>query len=110
MEGAPSIMRGPITAKLEHIQLTGEAIKEFSLDKAETTLGRARGDLLFKEDPYMSGTHARVVAQPGRFILQDLNSKNGVYRKIRQETELQDGDQFFLGEQLFRVRIKTVQP
>jgi len=39
-----------------------------------------------------------------------LKSKNGVYRKIRSEVELKDADQFFLGEQLFRVQVKTTQP
>jgi pSer/pThr/pTyr-binding forkhead associated (FHA) protein len=108
MVGAPSLQAGPITAKLEHIQLTGELIKEYSLDKPETTIGRTTGDMVFKNDPYMSGTHARVVAQPGRFILQDLKSRNGVYRKIRDDLELQNLDEFFLGEQLFRVEIQEV--
>lgn len=109
MVGAPSLQAGPITAKLEHIQLTGELITEYSLDKPETTIGRTTGDLVFKNDPYMSGTHARVVAQPGRFILQDLKSRNGVYRRIRDELELQNLDEFFLGEQLFRVEIQSVE-
>src|SRR5579862_1012729 len=80
MMGAPSLQAGPVTAKLDHIQLTGELIKEYNLDKPEITIGRSTGDLVFKNDPYMSGTHARVVAQPGRFVLQDLKSRNGVYR------------------------------
>jgi pSer/pThr/pTyr-binding forkhead associated (FHA) protein len=105
--GAPKLQRGPVTAKLERVQLNGEVIEEFSLEKPETTLGRTKGDLVFNSDPYMSGTHARIVAQPGRFILQDLKSRNGVYRRIRNETELRHGDEFFLGEQLFRVEIKT---
>ena len=106
--GPPKLQRGPVTAKLEHIQLSGEVIEEFSLEKPETTLGRTTGDLIFKDDPYMSGTHARIVAKPGRFILQDLRSRNGVYRRIRNEVELMDGDEFFLGEQLFRVEIKIL--
>ncbi len=107
LSGAPSLQHGRVTAKLEHIQLSGELIKEYTLDKAETTLGRTTGDMVFKDDPYMSGTHARIVAQPGRFILQDLKSRNGVYRRIREEVELKDGEEFFLGEQLFRVEIQT---
>jgi len=79
------------------------------LDKPETTIGRTTGDLIFKDDPYMSGMHARIVAQPGRFILQDLKSRNGVYRRIRDEIELRDTDEFFLGEQLFRVEIQTIE-
>ena len=106
--GAPRLQRGPVTAKLEHIQLDGRVIEEFGLEKPETTIGRTRGDLVFRSDPYMSGIHARVVAQPGRFVLQDLKSKNGVYRRIRQEVELKDADEFFLGEQLFRVQIRTL--
>lgn len=106
--GAPRLQRGPVTAKLEHIQLDGRVIEEFGLEKPETTIGRTRGDLVFRSDPYMSGIHARVVAQPGRFLLQDLKSKNGVYRRIRQEVELKDADEFFLGEQLFRVQIRTM--
>ena len=107
LRGAPRLHPGPVTAKLERIQLTGEVIEEFNLDKPETTLGRTRGDLIFKNDPYMSGEHARIVAQPGRFLLVDLKSRNGVYRKIRTELELQHGDEFFTGEQIFRADIKV---
>jgi len=110
MRGAPSLQAGPLTAKLEHIQLTGDVIRTYSLDKPETTIGRTTGDLVFKDDPYMSGTHARLVAQPGRFVLQDLKSRNGVYRRIKGEVEMQDLDEFFLGEQLFRVTVlKTLE-
>jgi len=107
--GSPKLQRGPVTAKLEHIKLTGEVIEEFRLEKSETTFGRTTGDLIFKDDPYMSGTHGRIVAQPGRFLLQDLRSRNGIYRRIRTEVELQDGDEFFLGEQLFRVEVKPLE-
>jgi RNA polymerase subunit RPABC4/transcription elongation factor Spt4 len=107
--GAPKLQRGPMTARLEHIDLSGSVIQEYSLEKPETTLGRKTGDIVFKDDPFMSGLHARIVAQPGRFMLQDLKSKNGVYRKIRDEVELKDGDEFFVGEQLFRTALKTVE-
>ncbi len=102
----PKLQKGPLTSKLEHIKLNGEVVAEFKLDKPETTLGRTTGDLVFKDDPYMSGTHARIVAQPGRFLLQDLRSRNGVYRRVRSEIELIDGDEFFMGEQLFHVDLK----
>jgi pSer/pThr/pTyr-binding forkhead associated (FHA) protein len=107
MSGAPKLQAGPATAKLEHIQLSGELIDELKLEKPETTLGRTTGDLVFKNDPYMSGMHARITAQSGRFILQDLKSTNGIYRRIRGEAELADGDEFFLGEQRFRIALKV---
>jgi pSer/pThr/pTyr-binding forkhead associated (FHA) protein len=102
------LQKGPTTAKLEHIKLNGDVIAEFKLDKPETTLGRTEGDLAFQHDPYMSARHARIVAQPGRFILQDLRSRNGVYRRLRRGIELVDGDEFFMGEQLFHVDLKTL--
>ena len=104
----PKLQKGPVTAKLEHIKLNGEIVAEFKLDKPETTLGRTTGDLIFKDDPYMSGTHARIIIQPGRYILQDLRSRNGVYRRVREVIELVDGDEFFMGEQLFHVDIKKL--
>jgi pSer/pThr/pTyr-binding forkhead associated (FHA) protein len=108
MWSAPKMQKGPLTAKLEHIKLNGEVVGEFKLDKPEITLGRTTGDLIFKDDPYMSGTHARIVAQPGRFLLQDLRSRNGVYRRVRAEIVLTDGDEFFMGEQLFHVDLKNL--
>ncbi len=109
MWNIPKLQKGPLTAKLEHIRLNGEVVAKFDLDKPETTLGRTTGDLIFKDDPYMSGTHARIVVQPGRFLLQDLRSRNGVYRRVRAEIELTDGDEFFMGEQLFHVDLKTAE-
>ena len=103
----PKLQKGPLTSKLEHIKLNGEVVNVFTLDKPETTLGRTQGDLVFNTDPYMSGMHARIVAQPGRFLLQDLRSRNGVYRRVRAEVVLTDGDEFFMGEQLFHVDIKN---
>ena len=108
MWSVPKLQKGPLTAKLEHIKLNGEVVAEFKLDKPETTLGRTTGDLVFKDDPYMSGMHARIVAQPGRFLLQDLRSRNGVYYRVRGETALADGDEFFMGEQLFHADLKNV--
>jgi pSer/pThr/pTyr-binding forkhead associated (FHA) protein len=107
--GPPKLQKGPVSAKLEHIKLNGEVVAEFKLEKPETSLGRTTGDLVFKDDPYMSGTHARIVAQPGRFVLQDLHSRNGVYRRVRNEIELTDNDEFFMGEQLFHVEVKSVE-
>jgi FHA domain len=109
LTGAPKLQRGPMTVRLEHIDLGGSVIQGYSLEKPEITIGRKTGDIVFKNDPFMSGLHARIVAQPGRFMLQDLKSKNGVYRRIRDEAELKDGDEFFVGEQLFRTSLKQEQ-
>ena len=107
MWSVPKLQTGPPTAKLEHIKLNGEVVAEFKLDKPEVTLGRTTGDLVFRDDPYMSGSHARIISQQGRFLLQDLSSRNGVYRRVRADVTLVDGDEFFMGEQLFHVEVKS---
>ncbi len=105
-----SVFRAPaVSAKLERIQLNGQVAEEFKLEKTETVIGRSTGDLVFKNDPYMSGTHAKIIQRMGVFVLQDAKSRNGVYRRIQVEIEVVNGDEFFLGEELFRVEIKMVE-
>ncbi|PYV13021.1 MAG: hypothetical protein DMG21_22140 [Acidobacteria bacterium] len=109
MTGAPMFQASTVSAKLERIQINGQVAEEFKLEKPETVIGRSSGDLVFKNDPYMSGKHAKITQRMGVFLLEDCKSRNGVYRRIQSETEVVDGDEFFLGEELFRVEIKTVE-
>ena len=69
-----------------------------------TVVGRERGDILFPEDGYVSGTHARLSRRDGRFFLADLNSSNGSFLRIRGERALRTGSFLLLGQQLFRVQ------
>jgi hypothetical protein len=69
----------------------------------QVLLGRERGDILFSEDGYVSGTHAKLAAREGRVLLADLGSSNGTFLRIRQETSLGTGDFVLLGQQLFRI-------
>lgn len=108
MMGMGHGLGGGAKGKLDRIQLSGEVIESFKIEKPETTLGRTKGDLTFKTDPYMSGGHARILAQGPIFMLCDLKSRNGVYRRIRGEAELGNGDEFFVGEQIFRAELKMV--
>jgi len=67
------------------------------------TLGRERGDILFPEDGYVSGQHARISMRDGRFYLEDLNSSNGTFIRVRGERALKPGAALLMGQQLFRV-------
>ena len=66
-------------------------------------LGRERGDILFPEDGYVSGTHAKVFSRDGRFYLQDMNSSNGTFLRLRGERPLRSGAHILIGQQLFRI-------
>ena len=66
-------------------------------------LGRERGDILFSEDGYVSGTHARISSRNGQVFLQDLASSNGTFLRLSGERVIPSGTYLLLGQQLFRV-------
>ena len=77
----------------------------FPLIGDSVVLGRERGDIMFPEDGYVSGTHARVSHRHGQFFLQDLASSNGTYLRLHGERLVATGSCLLLGQQLFRVVI-----
>jgi pSer/pThr/pTyr-binding forkhead associated (FHA) protein len=101
----------PRYARLSQRTVEGVTRDVFYIRKAETILGRESGDIVFTEDPFLSRRHAAVrVNAPGpsskdgtkRFALVDLGSSNGTFLQLREEISLRDGDQFRIGQQLFR--------
>jgi pSer/pThr/pTyr-binding forkhead associated (FHA) protein len=68
-------------------------------------LGRERGDVLFPEDGYVSGSHARIAINDGQVYLSDLGSSNGTFLRIRAERPLPAGSFVLMGQQLFRVEL-----
>jgi pSer/pThr/pTyr-binding forkhead associated (FHA) protein len=69
-------------------------------------LGRERGDILFPEDGYVSGTHARISLVEGQVILSDLGSSNGTFLRLRHERTIPNGSFILMGQQLFRVEFR----
>jgi len=77
--------------------------RAFIFSDDEVTLGRERGDILFRDDGFVSGVHARLMKVDSQVLLKDLGSSNGTYVRIRGERELEDGDLILMGQQLFRL-------
>jgi pSer/pThr/pTyr-binding forkhead associated (FHA) protein len=69
-------------------------------------LGRERGDILFPEDGYVSGTHARISLNDGQVLLSDLGSSNGTFLRLRHERNVPNGSFVLMGQQLFRVEFR----
>jgi pSer/pThr/pTyr-binding forkhead associated (FHA) protein len=65
-------------------------------------LGRERGDLIFPEDGYVSGLHARVHTDKGRVYLTDVGSSNGTFVRVIGKKAIRSGDLILIGQQLFR--------
>ncbi|MET0339812.1 MAG: FHA domain-containing protein [Polyangiales bacterium] len=65
-------------------------------------LGRERGDLIFPEDGYVSGLHARIHGEHGRVYLTDVGSSNGTFVRVSGKHAIRSGDLVLMGQQLFR--------
>ncbi len=65
-------------------------------------LGRERGDLIFPEDGYVSGLHARIHGEHGRVFLTDVGSSNGTFVRVTGRHNVRSGDLILMGQQLFR--------
>jgi pSer/pThr/pTyr-binding forkhead associated (FHA) protein len=74
----------------------------FPLYDESVVLGRERGDILFPEDGYVSGTHAQITLRDGRVYLSDLGSSNGSFFRIRGSRLVPSGSLLLMGQQLFR--------
>ena len=68
-------------------------------------IGREGGDLNFPSDLYMSAAHCKIEEAGGKFMLTDMNSRNGSYIRLKAERELAHGDYVFIGRKLLRVEI-----
>jgi pSer/pThr/pTyr-binding forkhead associated (FHA) protein len=78
----------------------------FPLFGESIVLGRERGDILFPEDGYVSGTHTRIALRDDRVFLSDLGSSNGTFLRLRQERTVPTGAFMLMGQQLFRLEFR----
>ena len=78
----------------------------FPLFDETVVLGRERGDILFPEDGYVSGTHAQLTLRGGQVYLSDLGSSNGTFFRIRGSRLIPSGSLLLMGQQLFRASFR----
>lgn len=68
-------------------------------------LGRAIGDVLFTDDPFVSARHCELDMDPAGALLRDLGSSNGTFIRLPPGSEraLQPGDTLRLGRNILRI-------
>jgi pSer/pThr/pTyr-binding forkhead associated (FHA) protein len=69
-------------------------------------IGRTEGALTF-DDPHLAPRHARITYGPTGYVLCDLGTLNGIYRRLRGPVNLDDGDQILLGKQVLQFTVVT---
>ncbi len=83
---------------------SGEVLNDYTLDKAETSIGRApNSDILLSKDKLTSRRHATILYENGQYLIRDERSANGTFVNSQQLEQmvtrgLNDGDQIGIGE------------
>jgi hypothetical protein len=75
--------------------------KIFELSQAELTVGRDMINAIAINDPEISRQHARLVAQPGGYVIEDLGSTNGTFvngQRLMGPHLLRPGELVLFGE------------
>jgi pSer/pThr/pTyr-binding forkhead associated (FHA) protein len=71
----------------------------------EIVLGREEGDVVFRDDAFMSRRHAAVTWDGRKAQITDLGSSNGTFVRITGPTPLRHGDHVRMGDQLLRIEL-----
>lgn len=93
----------PAGPKLGLTVLAGPARgQRFRLAATGAQVGRAKGAILFPEDPFISPLHATISVRDGRLYVRDEGSTSGVYVSINNTETIPAGGLFSTGLRLFR--------
>jgi len=71
----------------------------------EIVLGREEGDIVFRDDAFMSRRHAALTWDGARAQITDLGSSNGTFVRIGGPAPLKHGDHVRMGDQLLRIEL-----
>jgi pSer/pThr/pTyr-binding forkhead associated (FHA) protein len=75
------------------------------LSGEEIVLGREEGDIVFRDDAFMSRRHAAVTWDGKKAQITDLGSSNGTFVRITGPTAIKNGDHVRMGDQLLRIEL-----
>ena len=71
----------------------------------EVVLGREEGEIVFRDDAFLSRRHAAMTWDGKRAQITDLGSSNGTFVRITGPTVLRNGDHVRMGDQLLRIEL-----
>ncbi len=92
-------------ARIVLINEDGSDGEGFTLTRATTVIGREGADIDFGDDDFLAGRHAVLFYESGRLFVQPLATTNGVYKRILDQSELESGDAFRIGQELLRFEL-----
>ncbi len=99
----------PNKVKLVLLRPDGSEGDSYTLSGERIQLGREKGKILFLDDDYISPLHATFIFENGRLYLQNENSLNGFFIRLKEPVELKSGDVMLMGKQLLRFEILDIE-
>jgi hypothetical protein len=91
--------------RLSLVLASGGARDVRYLSQRQIVIGREEGDIVFRDDEFLSRRHAMLQFEAGRCTVQDLDSSNGTYVRLREAAEVAHRDFIRVGNQLFRIEL-----
>ncbi|MBI4549198.1 MAG: FHA domain-containing protein [Ignavibacteriae bacterium] len=92
----------------KHYDQVGNQIQRFILPQKTIVIGREAPDLILDpQDMTLSRRHLSITLRDSKIFIKDLKSVNGTYLKVRNSVHIEDGDEFRVGRQAFRLSIQT---
>jgi pSer/pThr/pTyr-binding forkhead associated (FHA) protein len=76
----------------------------YSMVGDQIDIGRSAGDLMF-DDPHLAPRHARIALGPNGRMLSALDSRNGIYQRLRAAADLSDGDCILVGKEVLQYEV-----
>jgi pSer/pThr/pTyr-binding forkhead associated (FHA) protein len=100
--GATLVEEPGATARLVLVQSDGSDGTVYPLAGDQVDMGRSEGTLVFADDRFLAPRHARLERRDDRWVLSPLESRNGVFVRVREPVDLGEQDTFLVGKQVFR--------
>ena len=91
---------------LLHYDANGKFTNRYQLQEGAIELGKIASIVLDANDATLSRRHLSATLQAGKISIQDLDSRNGTYLKVRNLVQLEAGDQFYAGQRIFKFELK----
>jgi pSer/pThr/pTyr-binding forkhead associated (FHA) protein len=91
-----------VSGRLVTIARDGAEGATYPLAGEQLDIGREEGNILLREDAYVSPRHLRLARREDGWYAKDLGSVNGIYLRLRRSHSLVDGDLLLIGLQVLR--------
>ena len=82
---------------------------EYEIPARGLVIGRVNVDVSFPDDQTVSPRHATLRPSGTSVDLEDSNSLNGLFTRLKSEHHLTEGDTFMCGDQVFRFSVRMAR-